>query len=75
MIAGLVEANGGNKRVLTAALSVLCIARVLHADFGIMNVNKNNMDRGRPAGFFGTVGVVLGMAGYGVWLVRGYWGL
>ncbi|KAK4624270.1 hypothetical protein CLAFUW4_05748 [Fulvia fulva] len=71
-ISALVEANGGSKRVLTAALSVLCVARVLHADFGIMA--KNNMDRGRPVGFFSTVAVVLGMAGYGAYLARGSWG-
>lgn len=72
-LAGIVELNGGSRKVLTAALSVLFVARVLHAELGIMT--KGHQGIGRPAGHFGTQGVIAGLAGYAAYLVKGYWGL
>ncbi|KAK5676318.1 hypothetical protein LTS10_011130 [Elasticomyces elasticus] len=44
-----------------------------HAEFGLMVKGYGGI--GRPIGFFGTAGVILGLAGYGAWLVREYWSL
>lgn len=71
-LASIVELNGGSRKALTAALSALFVFRVLHAEFGIMA--RNYMGPGRPAGHFGTQGVIAGLAGYAAWLVKGYWG-
>ena len=29
---------------------------------------------GRPIGYYGTQGIMAGLAGWGTWLVKGYWG-
>lgn len=71
-LAGIVELNGGSRKVLTWALSALFVARVLHAEFGLLAKNASGM--GRPAGHFGTQGVVAVLGGYAAWLVKGYWG-
>lgn len=71
-LAGIVELNGGSRRVLTSALSALFVFRVLHAEAGLMTKNSSGM--GRPAGHFGTQAVVSVLAGYAAWLVKGYWG-
>lgn len=66
ILAGLVEANGGNSTVLTAILSVLTIGRVMHGEFGLMTKGAGGI--GRPIGFFSTIGVIVGLACYGTWL-------
>lgn len=73
LLAAVVELNGGSRKALTYALSALTVFRVLHAEIGIMS--KGHMGNGRPAGFFGTQGVVLGLAAYAGYLVQGYWTL
>ena len=72
ILAGAVELNGGSKLALTGALSALFVFRVAHAEFGLMA--KGYGGKGRPVGFFGTALVIFGLAGYGAWLARGYWG-
>lgn len=72
LIAGIVELNGGSRRVLTTALSTLCVARVLHAEFGIMA--KGYIGMGRRVGHVATQTVVVGLSGYVAYLVKGYWG-
>ena len=72
-LATIVELNGGSRKTLTAALSALVVFRVLHAELGIMA--EKAMGIGRPIGFFGTQGVVAGLAGYAAYLVKGYWDL
>ncbi|SMR55799.1 unnamed protein product [Zymoseptoria tritici ST99CH_1E4] len=72
ILSGLVESNGGDKRILTWALSALFVARVAHAQFGI--TSKNYMGKGRAFGFSVTAAVLNGLAGYSAWLVKGYWG-
>lgn len=76
VLAGIAELNGGSKKALTYALATLAVARVLHADFGLLvqGGEKPYLGKGRPAGYFGTQGVILGLAGYAAYLVKGYWG-
>ncbi|CAN8098218.1 unnamed protein product [Discula destructiva] len=73
ILAGVAELNGANRRVLTAALGALFALRVLHADFGL--IRQGSMAAGRPIGYFGTCGVLGGLAGYTAWLVKDFWGL
>lgn len=72
-LAAIVELNGGSRKALTWALSILTVARVLHADFGIMQ--KRQYGFGRSPGFWLTQSVVGGLAGYAAYLVKAYWGL
>lgn len=72
LLAGVAELNGANRRVLTAALAALLALRVLHADLGL--VRPGSIAAGRPVGYFGTCGVLGGLAGYGAWLVKEAWG-
>jgi uncharacterized membrane protein YecN with MAPEG domain len=72
VFAGLIESNGGNKKWLAGALSVLFAARVAHASFGI--TGKNYSGRGRPVGFVSTAIVLNGLAVWSAWLVKAYWG-
>jgi len=72
-LAAVVELNGGSRKALTWALSALVVFRLLHAEGGLML--KNYMGPGRPAGYFGTQGVIAGLAGYAAYLVKGYWEL
>lgn len=76
LLAGFVELNGGSRKVLMTALGVLTVARVMHVEMGLLveGGEKPHTGIGRPVGFFGTVGVVVGLAGYGAWLGRGVWG-
>lgn len=46
--------------------------RIAHVEYGIYG--PDNASLGRPVGYFGTNGVLAGLAGYTAWLVRGYWG-
>lgn len=72
VLASIVELNGGSRRVLTGALSVLVAARVLHAHFGLLLEKSNGF--GRPIGYLSTQGVLLGLAGYSAYLLKGFWG-
>ena len=73
ILAAFAELNGANRKALTGLLSALFAFRVLHAEFGLRA--QGAMGKGRPIGFFGTLGVVGGLAGYSAWLVKEYWGL
>lgn len=72
LFGALVELNGGNRKVLTGSFAALFIARILHAEIGLRL--KNSMGIGRPLGHFTTLSFIAGMAGYGAYLVKGYWG-
>ncbi|KAF7538067.1 hypothetical protein G7054_g3278 [Neopestalotiopsis clavispora] len=72
VLAAVAELNGGNRKILTGALSALLTFRILHTELGIMK--PQGMGRGRPIGYFGTVGTILGLAGYAAFLVKDYWG-
>ncbi|KAJ0370990.1 hypothetical protein COL26b_009881 [Colletotrichum chrysophilum] len=71
ILATLVEVNGGNRKVLSWFLGSFLAMRVLHADFGIL---QQGLGSGRPIGYFGSVGLLSAIAGYGAFLVKGYWG-
>lgn len=73
LLAGIAELNGGSRKALTTALSALLVARICHADFGILTGNTGAV--GRPVGYYGTQAIFLGLAGYATYLVKGYWGL
>ena len=72
LLAGVVELNGGNRKVLNGALGALLLLRILHVEFGLLG--PKNVAFGRPVGYFGTQGYIAGMAGYAAYLVKGYWG-
>jgi uncharacterized membrane protein YecN with MAPEG domain len=73
LLASIVELNGGNRRYLTGALSALFVLRVMHVELGL--ARPAGMGSGRPIGYFGTMGIIGGLAGYAAFLVKGYWGL
>lgn len=73
VLAAAAELNGGSKKALTTALGVLLAARVLHVEFGLRSPGATGM--GRAVGWWGTMGAMGWLAGYGGWLVRGYWGV
>ena len=68
LLGAIVEMNGGNRKVLSGSFAALLLARILHAEFGIMG--KDAMGFGRAPGHLGTLGFSLGMAGYSLYLVR-----
>ncbi|KAI0841807.1 membrane-associated, eicosanoid/glutathione metabolism protein [Hypoxylon sp. FL0890] len=70
-LAAFAELNGGNRRVLTAALSALLTFRILHVELGLIN----GMGIGRPIGYWGTFGTIASLGFYAAYLVKGYWGL
>ena len=72
VLAAVAELNGGSRRYLTAALGSLLALRVVHTELGLLR--NDAMGIGRPVGYFGTLAVQAGLAGYAAYLVRGYWG-
>lgn len=71
-LAAIAELNGANRRVLNAALAALFAFRIMHVELGLKV--EGAMGRGRALGFFGTQAFLTGIAGYSIWLVKGYWG-
>ncbi|KIW31210.1 uncharacterized protein PV07_02877 [Cladophialophora immunda] len=71
LVASFVEMNGGNTLALTGSLAALLFFRIAHVEFGLRA--KDSMGWGRPVGYFGTLGFVVGMSSYAAWLVRSYW--
>ncbi|KAK0377600.1 hypothetical protein CLIM01_05079 [Colletotrichum limetticola] len=72
ILASLIEVNGGNRKTLSWLLGSFFALRVLHAELGIMK--PEGMGKGRPIGYFGSIGILGALAGYGAFLVKGYWG-
>jgi hypothetical protein len=72
----IAELNGGNRKALNYALCILLVLRVAYADGGLRRWGKfGDNVVGIPLGYFGSMGVLGGLAGYGVYLIREYWGL
>jgi len=71
-LSAIAELNGANRRVLSYALAALFALRVMHVELGMKG--KKTVGAGRPIGYFGTQGFLGGMAAYGTWLVKEYWG-
>ena len=72
IVAAAAELNGINRQVLNYSLATLFVFRILHAELGLRR--EGTMGIGRPLGNWGTQGFIAGIAGYGVYLVKGYWG-
>ncbi|KAI9893401.1 MAG: hypothetical protein M1814_006698 [Vezdaea aestivalis] len=73
LLAAFAELNGADRRVLTGILSLFVAARVAHVEVGLKG--HRSLGIGRAAGHTTTLGVLVGLAGYSAWIVRGYWGL
>ncbi|CZT23181.1 uncharacterized protein RCC_08891 [Ramularia collo-cygni] len=71
ILAGLVERDGGDKKVLTWVLGALCVVRLLHAEAGVMSSNYKG--KGRPIGFLGTILINAGLAVWAASRMAGYW--
>lgn len=69
-LAAIVELNGGSRRQLITALSVLLGARIAHL-VGLGMGAKSNLFR--PTGYWGSLGVLTYLSGYAGYLVKGYW--
>jgi uncharacterized membrane protein YecN with MAPEG domain len=72
-LAAVAELNGANRKLLSAGLSTLLVFRVMHAEAGLLQ-GADGVGKGRPIGYLGTVGTMLGFAGYTAFLVKDYWG-
>ena len=56
-------------------MGVLLALRIAHADGGLMlKGDFGGGGIGRPIGYFGTNGVLIGLSAYAAWLAKGYWG-
>lgn len=73
LLGAVVELNGGNRKALTGGFAALLLFRILHVELGLRA--KDTMGPGRSIGHTGTLGFVMGMAGYAAYLVKGYWGM
>ena len=71
-MATVAELNGANRTVLNYALAALFAFRVMHVELGLKS--EANLGWGRPTGYYGTQGIITGLATYASWLVKGYWG-
>lgn len=72
ILASLVEINNGNRKILGWLLGTFLALRVLHAEVGIMKSQGTSL--ARPVGYLGSLSVLSALAGYGAFLVKGYWG-
>ena len=66
LMGAIVEMNGGNRKVLSGSFAALLALRILHVELGLKG--KNARGPGRAIGHLGTVGFVVGMAGYAAYL-------
>lgn len=72
VLAATAELNGANRQFLNYAMGALFAFRVAHVEFGLRAEDFGGW--GRPVGHFGTQGFLAGLAGYSMYLVKGYWG-
>jgi uncharacterized membrane protein YecN with MAPEG domain len=71
----IAELNGGNRKYLHWTMATLLALRIAHADGGLRLQGKfGDNGVGRPLGYFGSCGVLMGLSGYAAWLCKGYWG-
>ncbi|KAI9737492.1 MAG: hypothetical protein M1834_009647 [Cirrosporium novae-zelandiae] len=73
VLTGFAELNGANRKALSWILGVLLALQIAHSEFGLKR--KDSIGIGRPIAYYGTEGIVAGLAVYGAYLVKGYWGL
>lgn len=72
VLTAIAELNGGNRTILNYAMAILFALRVGHIEMGLRS--KDTFGAGRPLGVFGTQGLMAGLAAYGAYLSKGYWG-
>ncbi|MCJ1327143.1 hypothetical protein MMC10_003810 [Thelotrema lepadinum] len=72
VLAAVVELNGGDRRILNGALAGLMAFRIAHVELG-MRAKEDGAGLGRLIGHAGTQSIMVGLAGYAAWLIRGYW--
>ncbi|KAL8685709.1 MAG: hypothetical protein Q9218_007588 [Villophora microphyllina] len=72
ILTAIAELNGANRTVLNYAMAALFALRVGHVELGLRG--KDAMAPGRLMGLLGSQGFLGGMAAYGTYLVKGYWG-
>ena len=72
LLAAVVELNGGDRRVLNWALAGLMAFRIAHVELGLRG-KEDGVGPGRIVGHLGTQSIMVGLAGYAAWLIRGYW--
>jgi uncharacterized membrane protein YecN with MAPEG domain len=73
ILAAAAEINGGSRKVINYSLAALLVLRIMHVEIGLYG--KDTVGPGRPIAFFGTQAWMAAMAGYGAYLVKGYWNL
>ncbi|KAI4196031.1 MAG: hypothetical protein LQ350_006815 [Teloschistes chrysophthalmus] len=71
-LAAIAELNGADRTILNYALAALFALRIGHVELGIRG--KDAMGPGRLLGLLGSQAFLGGMAAYGTYLVKGYWG-
>ncbi|KAF2634220.1 hypothetical protein P280DRAFT_474792 [Massarina eburnea CBS 473.64] len=71
VVALIAELNGADRKYINYALGSLLAFRISHVELGMMR--SDSLGLGRPLGFYGTQGVIAGLAGYLGWLVKDYW--
>ena len=55
-------------------MRLLFALRIAHADGGLRLKGKfGGGGVGRPIGYFGTNGALVGLSAYAAWLFKGYW--
>ncbi|KAL9603303.1 MAG: hypothetical protein Q9219_001326 [cf. Caloplaca sp. 3 TL-2023] len=72
MLTAIAELNGGNRTWLNYAMAALFTFRISHVEIGLRS--KDTLGPGRAPGILGTQGFLAGMAAYGTYLARDYWG-
>jgi len=71
ILAAVAELNGADRKVLNSVMGALLALRIAHVELGLRG--EKQIRWGRPLGYFGTNGVLLGMSGWVAYLVKGYW--
>ncbi|KAI9881101.1 MAG: hypothetical protein M1830_008259 [Pleopsidium flavum] len=72
IMVAVAELNGGNRKALNIAMGVLLAMRIAHVEVGLKG--KDTVGPGRPFAYFGSQAFLGGLAAYGAYLVKGYWG-
>ncbi|KAI9720865.1 MAG: hypothetical protein M1812_002704 [Candelaria pacifica] len=72
VFSAVAELNGGSRKWINYALGALLVCRIAHVELGLKK--DKALGLGRPIAYYGSQGFLGGMAAYGTWLCRGYWG-
>ncbi|KAL8865307.1 MAG: hypothetical protein Q9174_006957, partial [Haloplaca sp. 1 TL-2023] len=72
VLSAIAELNGADRTILNYAMAAFFAARVGHVEMGLRGANT--MGPGRLVGMLSTQAFLGGLAAYGTYLVKGYWG-